>query len=781
MKTLQGILIVMILLVCIPVMSQSPKKLFGNAEKLLKENKVDEAIEQLNLAIQGDEKFLDAYLLRASALEKTAKFDLAVKDYEKSTQLDAKSPDNFYNTGRLYFKLEDYKTALRFLNEAFFLDSKHQAALQYKIFTLIKLSDFQNAIVDCNKAIALNKKNHVIFYSKGVALDSLNDYNNAEQEYQNAINLNAEYVKAYNALVRVKLKKGNIEEAFALANKAVEKFPNDVDVYLTRSIIYRQRTDYGNAINDLTKALNIQPDDKEILLTRGQYYGKFNQYQNAVSDFSRLITLDPASYKAYLWRASANEELMKTPEAIADYEKFMALTTGNNSQNITRNDVEKKLFELKRENQPPQITFTDSIVGKDKIYLRRDAGNFKLSGIISDASNIKLLKVNDKVTQPGKNEKGQYTFNLDITIDTKDVAVEAIDVYDNIAVARYSVFPVEIDAPMVSFITPFATDNGIIYLNSADPQLYFEGVIADESPIKSLTIDGQPVAFQTDKINPTFSGTMNMQDKQSITIVATDIYRNTSSKTYQLNREAVNISQNNPMGKTWVVFIENSNYESFASIEGPTKDVVSMKTALANYQIHNIIHKKDMNKKDMEKFFSLELRDLVRANNVNSLLVWYAGHGKFINETGYWIPVDAKRDDEFTYFPINSLKAGMQAYSKYITHVLVVTDACESGPSFYQAMRSAPTEKQCGDWNAAKFKSSQVFSSAGYELASDDSKFTKTFAKSLQFNSNTCIPIETIVIKVTEAVGQVGKQRPQFGKIQGFEDEDGTFFFMKKE
>ena len=121
----------------------------------------------------------------------------------------------------------------------------------------------------------------------------------------------------------------------------------------------------------------------------------------------------------------------------------------------------------------------------------------------------------------------------------------------------------------------------------------------------------------------------------------------------------------------------------------------------------------------------------------------------------------------------------MQSYSNYITHVLVVTDACESGPSFYAAMRGA-NKRECGNYEPTKFKSSQVFSSAGYELAADNSQFTKTFAKSLNYNTNSCIPIDNIVNQVTEVIGQGSKQAPKFGKIQGLEDEDGTFFFMKK-
>jgi hypothetical protein len=187
-----------------------------------------------------------------------------------------------------------------------------------------------------------------------------------------------------------------------------------------------------------------------------------------------------------------------------------------------------------------------------------------------------------------------------------------------------------------------------------------------------------------------------------------------------------------------------------------------------------------MTKDEMEKYFNIELRDLVKKNQVKSLLVWYAGHGKFINDIGYWIPVDAKRDDEFTYFNINALKAGLQGYSDVIVHTLVVSDACESGPGFYTAMRSSNDTPTCDNTLIAGAKSAQVFSSAGYELAVDNSKFTATFANTLMNNKNACIPIETIVKSVTAAVATDSGQKPKFGKIQGLEDMNGTFFFIAK-
>jgi len=374
-----------------------------------------------------------------------------------------------------------------------------------------------------------------------------------------------------------------------------------------------------------------------------------------------------------------------------------------------------------------------------------------------------------------------YKFTLELPVENlSQVTFEAEDVYGNNSKDVYTIVRTEVDAPEISLITPYANDDGQIYLDSEEPILYIEGVIMDESKIASILIDSVNASYIATSLNPSFSANVNIANKNKIWIEVEDIYGNKTHQEYLINRDNAHLAKDNPMGKTWVIFIENSNYKSFASLDGPTKDVTMMKAALAKYQIHNIIHKRDMTKTQMERFFSIELRDLVRKNHVNSIVVWYAGHGKFINNTGYWIPVDANRDDEFAYFNINSLKAAMQSYSSVITHTLVVTDACESGPTFYQAMRSGLKIRDCGDWKATKFKSSQVFSSAGYELASDNSQFTKTFANTLSYNPNSCIPIESIVKKVTSAVARNKQQKPQFGKIDGLADENGTFFFIKR-
>ncbi len=239
-------------------------------------------------------------------------------------------------------------------------------------------------------------------------------------------------------------------------------------------------------------------------------------------------------------------------------------------------------------------------------------------------------------------------------------------------------------------------------------------------------------------------------------------------------------AQSNPMGKTWAVFIENTNYLTLSSLAGSIKDVQSVTGALANYQMDRILVERDMSLEKMKKFFSSGLVSLLRENNVSSLLIWYSGHGKFINETGYWIPVDAVRDDESTFYKMDDLKNELKKYAGQLSHILVVTDACESGPTFFQAMRSIPVEPDCAQAGQAKRNSYQVLSALGYDLASSESLFSRAFATALADNTRKCIPVQTIARKVTVAMIKNHQDRPQFGNIAGLKNEGGTFLFYKK-
>lgn len=774
-------LLATLLVLSISSFSQAYFQYFNDGEKFYQSKKYDEAIIEFDKAIENKPDHHKAWNLKGLCYEAKGELEKAITPLKKATEIREKEGAYHADLGRVYYNLKKYNEATVSLGIAVDRDKKLMQAYEQKLYAHIALKQYP-AAVETGKAATDRERSGKTYYNLGVAQDSLMKFEDAVYSFGRAKFYEKDFVGAHIGLAYSYAQLNKMDKAIESANKAVELDPKNVQAYIVRSNIYQMQNNSQKSIDDISQIISFKPDELKYYLKRGGMYKELSQYQNAIGDYTKAIKLDEQNYYPYYQRALCYEGISDIKSATKDYNKLIALNPKGGKAGKIVEETKKRIYELNKESDNPTIVMIDPISPKEGIVaVPKGSLLYTVKGQIKDASKIEFIKVNGKDADYNKDSLNpKFSHELNIS-EIDELTITAFDIYQNSETWVYKKMETETDAPVVKLMAPYASDDGTIYLDADDPTLYVEGIMQDESLIKSILVEGATASFVLDQKNPKFSATINILNKDGFTIKAEDEYGNEVEKKFVLNRENIALLADNPMGKTWVVFIENANYKTFASLDGPTKDVTMMKSAFAKYKIHNIVHKKNMTKSQLEKFFAIELRDLVRSNRVNSLLVWYAGHGKFINETGYWIPTDAKRDDEFTYFNINNLKAGMQSYSKNITHTLVVTDACESGPSFYQAMRATSETKSCGDWKATKFKSSQVFSSAGYELATDNSQFTKTFANTLTSNPNACIPIETVVTKVKSAVVKSGaKQKPKFGKIAGLEDENGTFFFIKK-
>lgn len=759
--------------------SQNGKKFYKAGSEFVENLKYEDALTQFTSAIGMEPSNSDYYLARGLAYESLSKFDEAKADYEKAIVFNPKMVDALVHLGSVCNKKGDYENALVHLNRASSLDKRNAEVYPEKVKTLIGLERYDQALRVSDTAVIV-RDNPMNYYYRGIIYLKLNNDLFGKRELEKAISKDKRLAEPRLALAAMLLRTGNNQEAMDQCNEILKNDDRNTAAYLMRSNVFRKNLDFPSAINDLSKNILIEPNNTEFYLERGKCYQEFNQHTNAINDFSKYISMNPNNPDAFFVRAKSYEEIMSYDKAMEDYNRITVLSEFNQEARKLLKEAQGRLYELNRETVPPEISVVSPIPIKESLEVRGDNSTILISGKVLDKSKIKSFEINNEpITLAEKDGGFEFLSNINIE-GMNNLTMVAHDDYDNIKTVTYALIRTEITPPKVLILAPYASDDGQIYLDNNSQNLFLQGKINDESKIKSIFIEGVTASYPVGDLNPTFTATIDILNKNKITVEAEDVYGNKQVSDFRLNREGAMIAETNPMGKTWVVFIENSAYTSFASLDGPVKDINLMTRAFANYQIHNIIHKQNMTKADMEKFFSIDLRDLIRTNQVKSLLVWYAGHGKFINDVGYWIPVDAKRDDEFTYFNINTLRASMESYLTYLTHTLVVTDACESGPSFYQAMRSDLKKRSCDDWQATQFKSSQVFSSAGYELAVDDSQFTRTFASALSNNPNACMPIEEIVAKVSTAVGENNQQKPKFGKITGLKDEDGTFFFIAR-
>ncbi len=780
---LTGILISILYATILP---QSVRQLTRTGETFMEAGQYEAAYEQFTQIIQAAPNRADGYMARAGALEAMERYEDAYSDLERAHALAERDEDVLIALGRIGNILGRYEDALKHLNRASALARRNYDIYPEKVITLIRLRRLDQALAVADTALTLSRRDtrsHA-HYLKGKVYTNLNNETLAKREFEQSVRRDGDNPDPRLALAELLIAEGDLDGAMSQCNEVLKRNDNDTRAHTLRSLVYLRKMDFPSAINDISRNIVIEPDNPDHLLTRGRYYQQFNQHSNAIADFSNYIAKVDDNVEVYIARARSYEAIQDYNRAINDYNRVTEMARFNEEAHLALEDVKARLFELNRESDPPSIEILVPEPAGDAISVRGDAERVVLSAVISDQSYLKYVTVND--------ERFDFTedvnrYELSRTIYLEDltaITIEAADVYDNVKRVSYDIVRTETDPPLIFIQSPRASDGGIIFLPNNDAVQRIEGRIQDESLIRSITIDGVSATyFQTD-LNPTFSARVDVANKRSITVEAEDIHGNRAVSEFTLSREGATLTEANPMGLTWAIFIENSNYTRFATLEGPTNDVQMMQRALENYEFHRIIHKRDMTRAEMERFFSVELRDLVRNNNVNSLLVWYAGHGVFVNNVSYWIPVDASRDDELTYFNIDALPGLMRSYAGILEHLLVVTDACESGPGFYTAMRDV-TIPDCADFSGVATRSAQVVSSAGVELAADNSQFTQTFYNVLMNNvqratPQACIPINSIVETVTEAVRNVGLQEPQFGLIRGLDNEGGTFFFIKR-
>jgi hypothetical protein len=86
-------------------------------------------------------------------------------------------------------------------------------------------------------------------------------------------------------------KEGNLEGAFASAQKAVQLAPSLGRTWASRGMLNYARRDFSAAISDLTQAIDRGVNQADIFSVRGYAYHNLGYFDDAASDYERALQL----------------------------------------------------------------------------------------------------------------------------------------------------------------------------------------------------------------------------------------------------------------------------------------------------------------------------------------------------------------------------------------------------------------------------------------------------------------------------------------------------------
>lgn len=237
------------------------------------------------------------------------------------------------------------------------------------------------------------------------------------------------------------------------------------------------------------------------------------------------------------------------------------------------------------------------------------------------------------------------------------------------------------------------------------------------------------------------------------------------------------------IGPYWALLIGIDHYDHWPILKTAVKDSETLRKLLGDrygfepQRIKQITNRAATREGIIDAFEWL----VERAGENDNVLIFFAGHGVLDDVSGYWVPVDARKDKKGAYISNSTIRDYIGAIKA--KHVYLIADSCFSGSLFGGATRSKPPTITSRYFQEAYNRlSRQGLTSGGTEPVSDDgydghSIFAYYFLKALRENTHPYLTATTLFDRIAVPVANNSRQTPINRPLRDVKDEGGEFIF----
>ncbi len=341
---------------------EQPEALAGLAQNLDNQNRLGEAVEAYDKALEKVEDPFDSELnyLRGIALYRTKRFQEAVDSFNEYIDSGGQNLRAFYALGLSYKQLLRSRDSRKAFETAIAKGLEH-AATYWELSKLeLEQSNINEALEHVEAALALKAGDSRYLQTKGAILFDLKRYEEAADTYKLADNVSrgqtergqvnynmglsyynsAQFTKAETAfdkavdldskrpeyilgLADAQIASGKKEEAQKTLAFAADQFPNNVDFLLTQGNIYLKAKAYDDALKIFQKAYEHNPKDRKIINNLGLAYMNTERFDQSRIFFRKAIEEDPSNSNLWFNLALVDVATEHHDDAIGSLEKTL--------------------------------------------------------------------------------------------------------------------------------------------------------------------------------------------------------------------------------------------------------------------------------------------------------------------------------------------------------------------------------------------------------------------------------------------------------------------------
>lgn len=237
----------------------------NRAQLLAARGEYEAALADLDTAISADPGYPDYYIDRGNLLVRLGRDDDAIADYETAMRVGPPFPEAYYNRAEVRFNRGDQEGALADLDYALELDPDFVDALVNRAGLLAARGEYERARADAEAGLASDPGNPYLLCALGQVESEAGDAGRAWAAFEEALRREPTLAAAWAGRGMLAYELGKVEDAIADLDRAV-RLSEEPSLLFNRAMALRAAGREREAVDDLTRALELDPDDLDIRL-----------------------------------------------------------------------------------------------------------------------------------------------------------------------------------------------------------------------------------------------------------------------------------------------------------------------------------------------------------------------------------------------------------------------------------------------------------------------------------------------------------------------------------
>lgn len=278
-----------------------------------------EALTTLSEALRLDPNLQGVWSARGAVRRRMGDPAGALEDYHEAVRHNPRDACAWFQCGELHTERSEYPQAIDAFTAALRLEPNNVPAYRQRGLCYSRSDDVDKAIADQTKAIELATHDPWAYYHRANLHRLRNDLDRAWNDYTAAIERSKSrgLAGAYRGRGMISLHWEKNNQAIEDLTRALNLDPSDRAAQRARCLAYLQNREWTNALLDADGLIQHDSEDCAAYKLRGQAHMGLKDYQHAHEDFSRVLRMRRDAETFYL-RARAKVHLGDYQEAIFD-------------------------------------------------------------------------------------------------------------------------------------------------------------------------------------------------------------------------------------------------------------------------------------------------------------------------------------------------------------------------------------------------------------------------------------------------------------------------------